>query len=282
VSHFSLILIKKRIKMMNKISKSGWLSIKSLLIPVAFVAALVLTSFTVELGVNHTTGNNDAASLATFQKQPTKNKVTPLVIQKEDDEPIFQAVEQMPSYPGGTQAMIDFLGKNTSYPEDAIKKGIQGTVYVQFIVEKNGSISNIKVIRGVHPSLDAEAIRVTKLMANWTPGKQNGHFVRVAFTMPVKFLLEGDKKANANENTTTVNVGTSGMKISGDYPDNIVFIINGKVSTKDEANTIDPDKIKSINIIKNSTEIAKYGDKSKNGIMEITLKEGVTEANMKK
>lgn len=281
VNHFSLILIKKRIKMMNKISKSGWLSIKSLLIPVAFVAALVLTSFTVELGVNHTTDNNNAASLATFQKQPSKVKVTP-VVKKDDGKQVYDVVEQMPTYPGGTKGMIDFLGKNTKYPEDAIKKDIQGTVYVQFIVEKDGSVSNIKVIRGVHPSLDAEAIRVTKLMENWTPGKQNGKPVSVRFTMPVKFRLDGDKKTSTNENNTTVKVGTSGIKISGDYPDNIVFIINGKESTKEEANKIDPDKIKSINVIKTSSEVAKYGDKSKNGIIEITLKEGITEANMQK
>jgi TonB family C-terminal domain len=187
VSHFSLILIKKRIKMMNTNRNSAWLHVKGLLVPVAFAAAVVLTSFTVDIGVDRSANGNNSTTL---QKQPSKTKVTPPVIQKDGNEPAFRAVEKMPSFPGGQTAMMKFLAKNTQYPKEAAEKGIQGTVFVQFIVEKDGSIKEIKVIRGKHPLLDAEAVRVAKLMPKWIPGKQKGKPARVAFTMPVKFVLQ--------------------------------------------------------------------------------------------
>jgi TonB family C-terminal domain len=108
----------------------------------------------------------------------------------QEDEPVFQAVEQMPSFPGGQDEMMKYLSKNTQYPQTAAENGIQGTVFVQFVVDKNGRITDVKVIRGVDPELDKEAVRVAKSMPAWLPGKQNGEAVRVAFTMPVKFVLQ--------------------------------------------------------------------------------------------
>jgi len=263
VSHFSLILIKKRIKMMNKISKSGWLSIKSLLIPVAFVAALVLTSFTVELGVNHTTKSNNASSLA-LQKQVSKNKsqtinFVPPVIRANDAIPVFQAVEQMPYFgknkKTSTNEMSKFLAMNTTYPENAAKKDIQGTVYVQFVIEKNGSMSNVKVIKGVHTLLDNEATRVVKLMTQWTPGKEKGKHVRVAFCLPVKFVLDG---------ATPVAVEDS---------DKIYKVVNGQEYNGD-INAIPTSSIQKFSILKDKAAIDKYGEKAKDGVINITLKEG--------
>ena len=118
---------------------------------------------------------------------------TPIETVKEiaqEEEPVFQAVEQMPTFPGGTEEMMKYLSKNTQYPQTAAENGIQGTVFVQFVVDKNGRITDVKVIRGVDPELDKEAIRVAKSMPSWLPGKQNGEAVRVAFTMPVKFVLQ--------------------------------------------------------------------------------------------
>lgn len=118
---------------------------------------------------------------------------TPIETVKEiaqEEEPVFQAVEQMPTFPGGTEEMMKYLSKNTQYPQTAAENGIQGTVFVQFVVDKHGKITDVKVIRGVDPELDKEAVRVAKSMPSWLPGKQNGEAVRVAFTMPVKFVLQ--------------------------------------------------------------------------------------------
>lgn len=112
------------------------------------------------------------------------------VIDDEAQGEVFQAVEQMPSFPGGTEEMMKYLQKNMTYPQTAAENGIQGTVFVTFVVDKHGKISDVKVIRGVDPELDKEAVRVAKSMPPWLPGKQNGVAVRVAFTMPVKFVLQ--------------------------------------------------------------------------------------------
>ncbi|WP_315346488.1 energy transducer TonB [Segatella salivae] len=102
---------------------------------------------------------------------------------------VFDIVEVMPQYPGGQIAMLKYFMENIKYPEQAMKKGIQGRVAVSFIVEKDGSISNVKPVLSVHPLLDKEAVRVVKSMPKWSPGKQNGKPVRVRFNVPVMFKL---------------------------------------------------------------------------------------------
>jgi len=96
----------------------------------------------------------------------------------------------MPEYPGGVQALRNFLAATVKYPEEAVKKGIQGKVYVTFVVNKDGSVSDVKIARGVDPSLDTEALRVVKLLTNWKPGRQKGEDVRVSYTVPIKFALQ--------------------------------------------------------------------------------------------
>jgi len=96
----------------------------------------------------------------------------------------------MPTFPGGNEELGKYLGKNVVYPASAQENGIQGTVYVSFVVDKNGRISDVKVLRSVDTELDKEAIRVIKSMPAWIAGKQNGVPVRVAFTVPVKFVLQ--------------------------------------------------------------------------------------------
>lgn len=107
-----------------------------------------------------------------------------------EDNNVYSVVESLPSFPGGNAAMRQWMSQNLKYPPVAQENGIQGTVTVQFVVEKNGSISNVKVIRGKDPSLDREAVRVVSSMPRWTPGKQNGKPVRVSYTVPVKFALQ--------------------------------------------------------------------------------------------
>jgi len=108
----------------------------------------------------------------------------------DSQEEIFSVVEEQPLYPGGNAAMMKFLSNNIKYPVAAQEKGTQGRVITNFVVEKDGSLSDIQVIRGVDPSLDAEALRVLKTMPKWKPGKQKGEEVRVRFTLPVVFRLQ--------------------------------------------------------------------------------------------
>ncbi|MFB6342695.1 energy transducer TonB [Saccharicrinis sp. FJH62] len=106
-----------------------------------------------------------------------------------DENVVFQIVEKMPSFPGGEAAMMKFLSDNIKYPTIAQENGIQGRVYVNFVVSKTGEISNIKVVRGVDPALDQEAIRVVKSMPKWEPGEQRGKPVNVSFMLPINFVL---------------------------------------------------------------------------------------------
>ena len=103
---------------------------------------------------------------------------------------VFDVVEEMPSFPGGSAALMSYLSSNTKYPVVAQENGVQGRVIISFVVERDGSISDVKVARSVDPSLDREAQRVVKSMPRWTPGKQNGQTVRVKYTVPVVFRLQ--------------------------------------------------------------------------------------------
>ena len=103
---------------------------------------------------------------------------------------VFDVVEEMPSFPGGQAALMSFLSSNIKYPVVAQENGVQGRVIVGFVVERDGSITDVKVMRSVDPSLDREAQRVVKAMPRWKPGKQNGSAVRVKYTVPVVFRLQ--------------------------------------------------------------------------------------------
>ncbi len=110
--------------------------------------------------------------------------------QKDQKEEPFNVVEDMPAFPGGMEAMMAFLIENVKYPADAQKQKVDGRVLVNFVVEKDGSITEIKVLKPGFPSLDAEAIRVVKAMPKWKPGYQRGQAVRVQFTLPITFRLK--------------------------------------------------------------------------------------------
>lgn len=109
--------------------------------------------------------------------------------QTKKNDMVFDVVEVMPQFPGGQIAMMKYIMENMKYPKQAMKEGIQGRVTVRFIVEKDGSISDVKPILSVHPLLNKEAVRVVESMPKWTPGKQNGKPVRVRFNLPVMFKL---------------------------------------------------------------------------------------------
>ena len=121
-------------------------------------------------------------------------KQNQVVVEKVEEKPeetkVFEVVEQMPQFPGGDAALMQFLSSHIKYPVVAEENGIQGRVVGTFVVERNGSISDVRVVKSVDPSLDTEAVRVIKSMPNWIPGKQNGSPVRVKYTVPVTFRLQ--------------------------------------------------------------------------------------------
>lgn len=115
---------------------------------------------------------------------------TPEPPKHEEETKVFDVVEQMPSFPGGQAALMQYLSSHVKYPAVAEENGIQGRVTVQFVVEKDGSVSDVKTMKSVDPSLDKEAERVVKSMPKWIPGKQNGSAVRVKYFVPVVFRLQ--------------------------------------------------------------------------------------------
>ncbi len=107
-----------------------------------------------------------------------------------DDAPVFFIVEDMPEFPGGEAALTKYLATEVKYPVIAQENGIQGRVYIKFVVNTDGRVANVEVARGVDPSLDKEALRVVKAMPKWKPGKQRGKTVRVSYTVPINFVLQ--------------------------------------------------------------------------------------------
>ena len=144
-----------------------------------------LSKLNTAIGTFDVKGNDEAAGEILKAKEVIAEEVPPV-----EEEKVFDVVEQMPSFPGGDVALMQYLQKNIKYPVVAEENGVQGRVIVTFVVERDGSITDVKVAKSVDPSLDKEAMRVVKSMPNWIPGKQNGSAVRVKFTVPVTFRLQ--------------------------------------------------------------------------------------------
>lgn len=119
-----------------------------------------------------------------------ENNTEPTIIENHSEQ-VFTAVEQMPQFPGGDAALLNFLSRNINYPKEAMEDGIQGRVIVQFVVKSDGSVGDVKVIRSVDASLDREAIRLCKSLPNFSPGRLNGKAVDVLYTLPISFKLQG-------------------------------------------------------------------------------------------
>ena len=138
------------------------------------------------IGAFNVEGNDETAGEVLKAKEVIAEPEPPKV----EETKVFDVVEQMPSFPGGQAALMSWLGSNIKYPVVAEENGVQGRVVCTFVVERDGSITDVKVVRGVDPSLDKEAVRVLKAMPKWIPGKQNGSAVRVKYTVPVTFKLQ--------------------------------------------------------------------------------------------
>ena len=208
-NNFNVSLLKKRFHMMTK-SKSGtWAKSKMLIALPAMVALLFLLSASSITGTSDN-GNNEiiqikpafitppetvpvTATVAPQEKTKNQTEVKSIPVQPDKDG-VFTRVEKLPQYSGGYDAMIKFLVENINYPAEAKKNGIQGTVFTTFIVQANGAVTNVKILRGIGGGCDEEAVRVVKIMPNWTPGMEKGKNVAVQFNLPIKFKLDADKK----------------------------------------------------------------------------------------
>ena len=188
VNNFNVSPLKKRIMMMNKTKSSSLKLVKYLLIvPLTFLL------ITFNSCINRDNENETDEAIDETEAAVVESEVI------NDDSEAFVVVEEMPAFPGGNEGLMKFLADSIRYPVVAQENGIQGRVIVNFVVEKNGSLSDFQIVRGVDPSLDNEALRVLRLMPDWTPGKQKGENVRVRFTLPVVFRLQsGEKKASTN------------------------------------------------------------------------------------
>ena len=219
------------------------------------------------------------------------------------DDQTFSVVEQMPEYPGGMRAGLEFMARNLRYPTKAREAGKQGRVIVQFVVRKDGSLSDFKVLCPVDPWLDAEAIRVISTMPKWKPGMQDGKPVSVKFTLPVTFMLEGTNNKPKSGDNDVVVVGYGVQKseesvdvptiklhnpmdelsITGDFKIDSVgsskasgvsplVIMDGLEVSDDVIKKLNPKKIQSVSVLKNEAATAKYGKKGKFGVILITTK----------
>ena len=195
----------------------------------------------------------------------------------------FDVVEEMPVYPGGMPAMMDFFYKNMKYPKEAFDAKQEGRVIAQFVVEKDGSITDAHIVKSVSPALDAEALRIVNAMPNWTPGRQNGKPVRVKYTVPISFKLTGgetNKAKDDNVNTdNTFNNKAVKETIEKDLAlkvKNLLLVVDGKEVPESEIDKyLSPEKIQSITVIKDKAKVkAIYGNAAngKQGAIEITMK----------
>ncbi len=276
--------LKKRITMMLKEKSNPWARVKYLY--VLPLAALAVTAFA-RPEVSAVTDEissakvNDLAEMVKTNLpesvvEAVKDTLPPGVIhvpqEVKDDlkgTPVFEVVEQMPEYPdGGMAGLMEYFKKNMRYPEAAKEAGMQGRVTVQFVVNKDGSISGAKVLRSVEPDFDAEAIRLVNAMPKWKPGMQGGKPVPVKFTVPVKFMLDEGNEKVRQKNLAIIMEGTSVT----DYAD-MLILLDGREVTPEILQALNPSRIQSFSVLKEPSDIAKYTtDKSKKAVMLVTLK----------
>jgi TonB family protein len=168
-NNFNYQSLKKRIRMMTIKKSSQWKTLRALaVVPVIALALLAFAN----------------------PQTDTKELVVVAYRQAEVSQDVYNSVEQMPQFPGGEAEMMKFLQSNIQYPVNAAKNNVEGRVILQFVVEKDGQIGEVKVVRSVDPELDAEALRVVKLLPNFIPGRQDGKPVAVWYTIPISFKLQ--------------------------------------------------------------------------------------------
>ena len=178
-NNFNYQSLKKRIRMMTINKSSRLRQLRAL--AVVPVTALALLAF-----ANPTTETADELVVVAYNEP-------------EVSQDVYESVEQMPEFPGGQAEMMKYLAQNIHYPANAAKNNVEGRVVLQFVIEKDGRIGEVKIARSVDPELDAEALRVVKSMPNFIPGRQDGKPVAVWYTIPISFKLQGEPQKQEGE-----------------------------------------------------------------------------------
>lgn len=186
-NNFNYSITKKRMIMMTKTNTSKNRVLRLLFIIPAIAIALILNLKCTSENISQ---NNDDINLTDKNTTIKTANQTDNLDKTITDEPVFVIVDEMPQYPGGDKALQTWIADNVKYPVIAQEKGITGRVYIGFVVNKEGIVKNAKIMRGVDPSLDTEALRVISSMPKWTPGKQRGKKVSVSYTVPINFQLQ--------------------------------------------------------------------------------------------
>ena len=300
--------LKKRITMMIKKKSNPWARMKYLyILPLATIAVAAFARPEISNEFDEISSAK-VSDLASFMKADgEKSLETPSVTTPAPQDSVFLVVDEMPEFPGGMQAMMEYLAQHVKYPSIAQKNGVQGRVITQFTVSKDGSITDAKVLRSVDPYLDKEALRVVSAMPKWKPGKQGGKAVATRFTVPVVFRL------NSDEPNEPIVVNAVGLKVDGDVSmgvvndvkehlrkggqakinytirntssdskmairgkENPLIVVDGveKGVGADKLQAVNPQDIASIEVLKPANAIAKFGDNAKEGAIIITTKNG--------
>ncbi|WP_321518367.1 TonB family protein [uncultured Bacteroides sp.] len=290
---FNVFPLKNRITMMNKKrTKSIGKTKYAMFIPLAVLLMLVSN---IE-AIARVTGKMTKDIAVSLTKNEVSSATEPsslVAITQENDSAkpkkrnVFTAVEVMPQYPGGEQELLKFIVTNLKYPVEAQKAEEEGKVYVRFTVTENGYVEDPTILRSVSPLLDNEAKRIISSMPKWIPGKQSGKNVSVYYVIPIMFKLDGSP-ANSEDNTvkkgevTVIGYGAKFDSPKGATNTTVnksgnatppLYILNGKEISDKEMKKLDPNSIKSINVLKDKFATEKYGEKGANGVLEITLKE---------
>ena len=250
--------LKNRIDMMLQAPSSGWKRLSWLAI-LPFLAGTMFLCNPVRAKVVSVDQPETVLSEMAPAALPDTTKVIP-----------FATVEVKPTFNGGTaNEFSKWVNENLKYPQAAKDAGIQGRVVLQFTVYPDGSVRDTKVLRGVNPDLDAEALRVVSASPDWTPGYVKGEPVKVTYTFPVIFQLSG-KKTEPKTASIHVTGEANDVFIRGALADSVLFVLDGKIvpSRKD----INLETIESIQVLKDEKAIEKYGEKGRYGVIEFTSK----------
>ena len=283
---FNILPLKKRIIMMNQKKSSKSTALKYLLIAPLTFSLVVISNAESLAGKASELVNNPVAvvseNVSKIQAVAEKQIVVSLpeqhteimeqeVVQPKDtvkaepDDVIFMVVEQMPKFPGGDQALFKYLSENVRYPVNAQKNGIQGRVICQFVIDREGKVTAVEVVRGVDRDLDLEALRVVKEMPAWEPGLQKGKAVRVKYALPINFRLNDNDKNKISEQ----DVAAFSTIPSEKQP---LLVVDDKIVPMEDVLKYKPEDIKSISVLKDTAATSIYGDKGKNGVILIITK----------
>ena len=252
---FNHSLTKKRITMMCKEKSKKWRCAKALyIVPVAAIAALAFStveaSNTLNSKGNEFVTNSEKENVENYIGNESCTATAPVTLLKDtvtgEDKRVFMVCEKAPEFPGGTEAMMRFLATNIKYPADAVATGASGNVYVKFVVEADGSVSNIELMRSSGTaSLDAEAMRVVGAMPKWNPGMQGGEPVNVSFVVPVAFRAETTGESAPEPQVISLDSGAVHIQSTA----NALIIVNG-IIYEGEMGSLDVNDIESITVVK--------------------------------